>query len=207
MKNYIKNGAKILFDYTMVLIVFAIFIYPFMSITKDNFNEWLPLYCILMFLIAFFIIYLDMKELAIKEKRPQYELNPYPLKGLVYGLIGTIPIALLVAVASMIHLENSVADHIKHVAINTFLGPMYFIIRWLKEAPVGYVAAILLLPLLAMLGYLAGFYGIKIMSRLKGRKAATTEKAFAKSPWNPTNASGANTGKKKKKAKKLSGGQ
>lgn len=205
MKNYIKNGAKILYSYAIALIVFVIFVYPFMAFTKDNFNVWLPLYCFLMFLFLFFIIYVDMKGLAIKEKRPQYELNPYPLKGLVYGMIGIIPIALPVAVASLIHLENSTVDHIKHVAINTFLGPMYFIIRWLNEAPVGYAAAILLLPLIAMLGYLAGFYGINIMSRLRIKKEVPTEKVFKKSPWNPSNASGTST-KKKKKAKKPSGG-
>lgn len=207
MKNYIKNGAKILFNYAVVLIVFAIFIYPFMSFTKDSFNVWLPLYSILMFLFAFFIIYADMKSLAIKEKRPQYELNPYPLKGLVYGLIGVIPIALIVAVASLIRLENSVADHLKHVAINAFLGPMYFLIRWLNEAPVSYVAAILLLPLLSMLGYLAGYYNINIMGKLMRKKTVTTEKPFTKSPWNPTNASGTSTGKKKNKTKKPTGGQ
>jgi len=200
MKNYVKNGAKVLFDYAIVLIIFGILIYVLLIITKDSFNNWLPYYSLLLFLVAFLLIYTDMKSLALKEKKPQYDLHPYPFKGLVYGLIGVIPIALIVAVAAGIHLENDIAQHLKHVAINAFLGPMYFIIRWLNEAPVGYIAAIILLPLIAMLGYLAGYYGINIMEKIK-KKKVVPEKAFTKSPWNPTNASGISKGKKKKKIK------
>jgi len=201
MKNYIKNGMKILFNYTIALVLFAIFIYVFMSLAKDNFNEWLPLYSILLFLITFLMIYTDMKSLAVKEKKPQYDLHPYPLKGLVYGMIGTIPIAVIVAVASLIRLENEVIEHVKHVAINTFLGPLYFLIRWLNEAPIGYITAILLLPLIALMGYLAGYYGINIMDKIK-KKKPVIEKGFTKSPWNPSSTSGKGSGKKKKKVKK-----
>ena len=198
MKYFIKNGAKVLFDYIVVLIIFGVFIYPFMSLTGDNFNTWLPIYCFIIFLFAFLIIYGDMNRLAEKEKKPQYDLHPYPMKGLVYGLIGIIPIALIVAVAAMITLENVAADRIRHLAINTFLGPMYFLIRWLNEAPIGYIAAILLLPLIAMLGYLTGYYGIHIINKLK-KKKAVPEKGFTKSPWNPTNAPVKGPKKKKKK--------
>ncbi len=206
MKNVIRNSAKILYSYTMVLIMFGIFIYPFISIAKDSFSKWLPLYSILIFLFAFFIIYTDMKNLAVKEKRPQYGLNPYPLKGLVYGLIGSIPVALPVAVAALIYLGNDTAERIKHVAINAFLGPTYFLIKWLNETLIGYISAILLLPLIAMLGYLAGYYGINLMDKLRSKKIGGTEKVFEKSPWNPSNVSDRSTGKKKKKVKTPSGG-
>lgn len=200
MKDYVRNGAKVLFNYAMVLVVFVIFIYVLMSVTKESFNEWIPIYSILLFLFAFLIIYADMKKLAVKEKRPQYELHPYPLKGLIYGLIGIIPIALPVAAAALINLGSDIAERIKHLAINTFLGPMYFLIRWLNETPLGYAAAILLLPLIAMLGYLAGYYSINIMDKLR-KKKVVPEKGFTKSPWNPSNTSGKGTGKKKSKVK------
>ncbi len=206
MKNFIKSSAKILFDYAMVLIVFAIFIYVFMSITKDNFNTWLPYYCLLIFILAFYIIYTDMKNLAIKEKKPQYELNPYPLKGLIYGLAGTLPIALITAAAALVSLGNETAERIKHLAINVFLGPMYFLIRWMNETPLGYAAAILLLPLISMLGYLAGHYGINILDKLRKKKQVPVEKGFTKSPWNPSNTSVKGSGKKKNKVKKTPGG-
>lgn len=206
MKNYIKNSAKILYNYAIVLIVFVIFIYVVMSITKDNFWRWLPLYSFTLFLFAFFIIYSDMKSLAMKEKKPQYDLDPYPFKGLVYGLIGVIPIVLVVAVASLIHLENETAEHIKHVAIKTFLGPLYFFIKWINNAPIGYIISILLLPVMSMLGYLAGFYNINITNKLK-KKKVVQEKAFTRSPWNPSNVSGKSSANKKKKVKKDQGKQ
>lgn len=206
MKNYIRNGWKVLFNYLITLVIFVIFIYVFMSITQDQFNKWLPLYCILLFIFLFILLYTDMKGLAVKEKKPQYDLHPYPLKGLVYGAVGTVPIAVIAAVASLIRLQDAVIQHIKHVAINTFLGPMYFLIRWLDETPAGYVLAVLLLPVIAMLGYLAGYYGLNIMDRIK-KKKPEQEKKFTKSPWNPSNANGKGIGKKKNKVKKPSGGQ
>ena len=138
-----------------------------------------------------------MKSIAIKEKKPQYNLNPYPLKGLVYGLIGAMPIALIVAVASLISLKGEVALRLREVAINTFLGPLYFLIRWLDESPIGYASAILLLPLIATLGYLAGYYGINITEKIF-KKKPVPEKGFTKSPWNPS------IGKEKKVKRKKS---
>ena len=206
MRDYVRNGLKVLYNYIIVLVIYVIFIYVFLSITQDKFNDWLPLYCILLFIFLFFLLYTDMKALAVKEKRPQYDLHPYPLKGLVYGALGTLPVAVVVAVASLIRLQNDIIQHMKHVAINVFLGPMYFVIRWLHESPAGYAAAILLLPVIAMLGYLAGYYGFNIMDKVK-KKKPEPEKKFTKSPWNPSNASGKGTGKRKKKEKNFQDGQ
>lgn len=204
MKEYIKQGLRVLGNYGISLIIFAIFIYPFMSITGESFNKWLPLYCAIIFLFVTLIIFSDMKSVAKKEKRPQYDLKPYPLKGLVYGLISIIPLAVITAASALFHFQDGIADHLKHVAVNVLLGPMYFIIRLLKESPFGYIAALLLIPLIAMLGYLAGYYGINIMEKIT-RKKPVQEKGFTKSPWNPTNKS-SDTGKKKKKVKKTTGG-
>jgi len=204
MKQYIKAGGKILYDYAMSLIIFVVFLYPFIGLAKDNLYTWLPLYCIIVFLFTFLLIYSDMKALAIKEKKPQYELNPYPLKGLVYGLVSIIPVILVTGVLSMLSLDNATADRIRHLVINTLLGPMYFIIGWMKESLLGYAAAILVIPVLAMLGYLAGYYGIYIMKTVFRKKYEVQEKGFTKSPWNPT------AGRKdppKKKKKSTSGNQ
>ncbi len=204
MKEYIKQGARILGNYCISLVIFAIFIYPFMSITGENFNKWLPLYCVIIFLFATLIIFSDMKTIAIKEKRPQYDLNPYPLKGLVYGLISIIPLAVITAASALFHFQDGIIDHLKHVAVNVLLGPMYFLIRLLKESPLGYAAALLLIPLIAMLGYLAGHYGVNITEKIR-KKKPVQEKGFTKSPWNPTNKT-SGTGKKKKKVNKTTTG-
>lgn len=204
MKQYIKHGARILYNYSMTLIVFLMFIYPFMAITGDKFGSLLPFYCLAMFAFVAFLTYSDMKDLAIKEKKPQYELEPMPWKGLIMGLIGMLPVVLVVTVLSLIHLETEFAERIKHVAINGLLGPMYFVIRLSNESIIGYIAAILLLPAISGLGYLMGYHGIYIMKKVFRRKEQVQVKTFTKSPWNPT----INENKApKKKKKKTAGGQ
>lgn len=202
MKTYIRKGARLIYDYAMAMIVFAVFLYPFMGITKDAFNNWLPLYSALLFLFMLFLIYGDMKDLAIKEKKPQYGYTHYPLKGLVYGLISIIPITLITAVFTFIHFSDDVAERIKHVGINTLLGPLYFIIRWQNEAIWSYFAAILTIPVIAALGYLAGHYGFDLIKR---KKEPEQQKGFTKSPWNPTLTD--SEPKKKKKKSSKTGGQ
>ncbi len=199
MKMYIRNGTKILADYGMALIVYIIFLYPFMGLTKDSLYTWLPLYSAVFFIFAFAVIYADMKDIAKKEKRPQNELHPYPLKGAVYGLVGIVPVAALVLVGSLLHFDNFSADRIRHLLVNIILGPFYFLYRPLNESLIGYTASMLLLPLTAMLGYLAGFYRIDIFRKIFRKKDAAQERGFTKSPWNPTNNTKKSPGKKKKK--------
>ncbi|HEX2946257.1 MAG TPA: hypothetical protein VHT96_09925 [Clostridia bacterium] len=199
MKIYIKNGMKVLADYTMSLMVFLIFLYPFIGLTKGNLYRWLPLYSAIFFIIAYLAIYSDMRELAKKEKKPQYQLNPYPFKGAVYGLIGIIPVSVLVLAGSLMHFSNFTADRMRHLFVNALLGPLYFLFGTLKESIAGYIIALLTLPLIAMLGYLAGFYGINIIGKVFRKKEAEQERTFTKSPWNPTNNAKKSSGKKKKK--------
>jgi hypothetical protein len=203
MKNYIKCGSRILFNYVVTLVFFLLFIYPFMSITGDKFNNWIPAYCLLWFVFIAFLTYTDMNELAKKEKKPQYELDPRPWKGLVMGLIGFFPVALTVTVLSLVHFDTEFAERLKHLVINGLLGPVYFVARIGKESVIGYIAAILLIPAIAALGYLMGYFGIDIFKRFR-KKEQVQEKPFKKSPWNPS----VNEGKTvKKKKKKTTGGQ
>ena len=198
MSKYIRNGAKVLFDYSIALVVFMIFIYIFMIIAKEKFNELLPIYCIGIFIITFYIIYLDMKNLATKEKKPQYEEKSYPMKGFVYGVIGFFPFALLESISVLIIFKDQFGDRIKHVFINILMGPLYFIIRFLGESPLSYILASLVIPLVAMLGYLAGYYGLE-MSKLKKKANKPVAAKFTKSPWNPTNKATVKSTARKKK--------
>jgi hypothetical protein len=50
-----------------------------------------------------------------------------------------------------------------------------------------------------MLGYLAGYYGLDIFRKIFRKKNEVQERAFTKSPWNPTNSAKKSSGKKKKK--------
>ena len=199
MKNYIRNGARILFDYFVTLIIFVILIYIFLSITKDNFNKLLPIYCIFIFIFAFILIYSEMARLAQKEKKPQYDLKPYPLKGLVYGAVGFLPVAFIEVLSTVIVFKEQFVDHLKHVFINVLMGPLYFIIRFMDEKPLGYALASLVIPVVAMLGYMAGYYGFSTGNLFKKADNKTTERAFTKSPWNPTNSASGKPAKKKKR--------
>jgi len=199
--NYIKNGLKVLFGYCISLLVFGIFIYVFISLAKDNMSMLLPFYSLLFFLMVFAIIYTDMKKLAEKEKKPQYDLHPYPLKGLIYGIIGFSPIILLEIVSVFLVFGDQMAERIKHLAINTLMGPLYFIIRLASGLPIGYILASLVVPLIALLGYLAGFYGFSITKHIKkDKQGSATQATFKKSPWNPTNKASSSPVKKKKKS-------
>lgn len=206
MKQLIKGGAKLLYDYAAILIVFIVFLYPFIGITGDSFVTWVPLYSILLFVLLFLLIYNDMKKLATKEVKPQYELNPYPLKGLLYGLLSIIPISIITFVLSQLSFEDQIVDRLRELAIDGLLGPVYFIVAWMNKSIFSYILAILVIPVLAMLGYLAGYYGINIMSKVFKKKNIVQEKPFTKSPWNPT-VEQKDSGKKKKKKKKVSSGQ
>ena len=200
MKNYIRNSLKVLLGYCISLLVFVVFIYVFLSLAKDHTSQLLPFYSLLLFLMAFAVVYSDMKRLAEKEKKPQYDLHPYPLKGLIYGLIGFLPIALLEIISVFLVFGDQFADRIKHLAVNTLMGPLYFIIRAGGETPTGYIIATLVMPIVAMLGYLAGHYGFTLSSYFKkADKNKSATPSFKKSPWNPTNRVSSAPVKKKKK--------
>jgi hypothetical protein len=105
------------------------------------------------------IIYADLKQLAMKEKRPQYNLKPYPLKGLVLGLIGFSPFIILTLVYPLINFNNEIYDNVKRLIFNAILGPVYFIAKMGKGSYAAYIVASLVVPIISMLSYMAGYYG------------------------------------------------
>lgn len=202
MSNYIKNGLKILYNYALALVLFIVFVYIFITIAGNNFGNLLPLYSGIIFIFTFFIIYSETKRLGIKEKKPQNGLNPYPLKGLVYGIAGFLPIALLEVISVFISFGTEFANHLKHVAVNAIMGPVFFIIKPFDEKPLGYIIASLMIPLVSMLGYMAGYYNFELLKKFKKGKKLEA-KGFEKSPWNPSKKSGSTGSKKKKQSKNV----
>jgi len=205
MKRYISKGFRVLYTYAITDLVFVVFLYPLLGLMKERetFLRWLPWYSILIFIFLFFVLYIDQKELATKEKKPVYDLHPYPLKGLVYGLIGAVPLAVVTAVFKIfVQFQTEIGENIKRVIINGLFGPLLFIIKWCNEAVPAYFAAILLIPLISAFGYIAGYYGINIKEKIFGKKPVQ-EKGFTKSPWNPS----LDGNKPKKKKKKKSTGK
>src|SRR5690554_1542045 len=103
LKNHIKGGLKVLGDYGAGLLIYFILLYTFIAITGEGFSAWLPVYSFIMFSIMALILYSDMWSLAVKEKKPQYNLNPYPAKGFVLGLIGFFPIIIILITAYVLN--------------------------------------------------------------------------------------------------------
>lgn len=159
--NYIKSGLKVLADYCISVIIFVVFLYMFLSVTKDNYSFWIPLYSFMNFLLLSFTLFSDIKKLAIKEKKPYYEIKTYPLKGFVIGLIGIIPIFLLQLIYPFIILNGDMLNRIKELTLKVIMGPVYFIVRLAGGTTLGYILATLIIPIITLLAYMAGYYGFE----------------------------------------------
>lgn len=162
MKNIIKSALKVLGDYFVSLIIFVLFLYTFFVITKENYSKWIPLYSGVNFVLMVSLMYTDMKKLARKEKRPQYNLNPYPLKGFVLGIIGFLPVIILEIVYIFLNFNSEVKNRVAELALKAILGPVYIFVRLAGGTTFGYVLASLVVPIVAMLGYMAGYYGFEL---------------------------------------------
>jgi hypothetical protein len=167
MIGYIKSSLKILIDYCLSLILFVVFIYIFYLVTKQNFGYWLPVYSFVIFCMTATIIYSEAHKLAVREKRPYYKLKLYPWKGLVLGLIGYSPFILLQFVYPFIVFNDKILNQAKHLTLNALMSPLYWLLKLGGEATAAYIAASLVVPVVAMLGYMAGYYDFEIRVALK----------------------------------------
>jgi len=170
MKNLLKNSLKVLSDYAISLVIFGVFIVTFI--------EHRVIYSGVIFVIMCSIIYADMKQLAIKEKRPQYDLKPHTLKGLIFGLIGFSPFIILTLVYPHISFESELYNNLKRLIYNGLLGPVYFIAKLGGGSFAAYLTATLVVPVIAMLSYMAGYYGFNFPSlrKPKGKDGGKTDK-------------------------------
>lgn len=184
MKYYIKNSLKVLTDYFISMIIFVVLLYPFMGImgSPEKISRWLPVYSIIFFLFLYSMLYSDYKRLAETEKKPQNELNPHPLKGLIFGFIGFSPVILIELIYPLIVFGDQFLDRLKHVALNTLMGPLYFVIRMAGGTAFAYIIASIIVPVIVMVAYMAGYYG---WGRKKKSSIKTTP-TQTKSPWNPS---------------------
>lgn len=186
IKNHIKGGMKVLLDYGAGLLLYFILLYSFIAITKDNFARWLPLYSFLMFMLIYVILYSDMWSLGDKERKPQYNIKTYPLKGLVMGLIGIFPIIVLVTVAHFLNFGDEILNNIKTAVVENFLiGPVYFITSIVGKSTIGYIISLLIFPIVSMSAYYLGLKQKRVFGDIKRRKNQEFERETTLSPWNP----------------------
>ena len=95
LSSQIKRGLKITTNYLLAVIVFGVFLMPILTLFENSNETAVFVYSIIIFLLMTPTIYIEMSRLAFKEKRPQYNINPSPFKGVYYGFIGVIPLILV----------------------------------------------------------------------------------------------------------------
>lgn len=161
MKYFIKSALTTLKDYIIVDVIFVAFLAIIFGIGKDNLILWIQIYSLALFLLMLLpILYSDNHKLAVKEKKPQYNLNPYPLKGFVYGLISMIPFAVIGVLYPILTFSEPLFERIKHLFFNCLLGPVYWIVKLGNESTIAYILALAVIPVIAGISYLAGNLGI-----------------------------------------------
>lgn len=195
-KKFIKTSIEILTSYLSILLIFVLFLYVFLSFAKDNYSKWIPFYSFIHFLLLYILIYPNMKKTAQKEKKyQQHENQAYPLKGFWYGVVGFSPFILISLLYVLYVLYFGYLRPVE-VAYKTLIGPIYWVARVFGLTIPGYVICLLVVPIIAGIAYLFGYYDIDVLKKL-GKKQPEQAKPFRKSPWNPSVKQEQNKKKKK----------
>jgi hypothetical protein len=164
MFSIYRQARKVTFDYLVFLIVYVAFLPLIISLAKDNIDVWAVLYSFIVGMLMFLVIWTDIYEMAKKEKKPMYKLDPSPHKGLLIGFIGMLPAYILSAAAfiftGMMGEEIPLTPELINIINDAFLSPMFFIISLLDRSPAAYVTAYAAVPLICYLAYLMGNKGI-----------------------------------------------
>ncbi len=162
-KTFLQHAMKITLDYLSGLFIFAIFSYPILNLSGDHPGRVVRWASFILFLIVFALIYKDMQEMAIREKRPQYEIYPTPLRGFLLGLTGLVPVWLMQLIVSLIPLKD--LDTLQLRILQVISVPVYWISSLLGTSKLLYPTTLLLLAGMAFLGYWAGLKEFYLMKR------------------------------------------
>jgi len=183
VSSQIKRALRVTGDYFISLILFGVFSSIVFSIAKENIERGIYIFSIIIFLILFSMVYTNMSSIAFKEKRPQYNINPSPYKGFFYGLVGTIPIFLIQLLYYLVDLVVFIPEDLltlKRRVLQAFTGPFYWLAKMISNETWAYHAVLLIIPVIAGLGYLAGHYEFYIMKKLKIFNKLKSKKRVAK---------------------------
>jgi NhaP-type Na+/H+ or K+/H+ antiporter len=164
--SQIKRSLKVTWDYFAALMLFAVFSSIALSIIKDDMEKGIFIFSILIFLIMFLMIYTSMSDIAFREKRPQYNINPSPYKGFIYGIIGTIPLFIIQLLYYVISVPEDRLT-LKRRILQAFTGPLYWLAQTISNEVWAYHLVLLVIPVISGLGYLAGYREFYILRKLK----------------------------------------
>jgi len=165
--SQLLRGLKVTANYMTALILFVVFTMPIITLSSDSgLQNAMTAFSFLVFLFLFYIVYVDMRVMAFKEKRPQYNITPPPYKGVFYGIIGMIPLVLFQAVLLLLKFPEDL-QVLKRKLYQGFAGPLYWLSRLLGDDPAHYVVSFAILIVIAGLGYYAGYKEFYIVSFIR----------------------------------------
>ena len=112
--------------------------------------------------------------MAFKEKRPQYNINPPPIKE-SYGIIGMIPLVLFQSILLTLKLP----EDLQVKALSRLCRTAVLVVKTFGRCPVHYIAFAVLI-VIAGLGYYAGFKEFYLVSFIKEKLGINKRKPIIK---------------------------
>jgi hypothetical protein len=165
--SQIKRGLKIAGDYLVALFIFGIFSSIIFSIFKeDKLLTGITVFSFIIFLVMSSMMYTSMSDTAFREKRPQYDINPSPFKGFMYGFIGITPLFLVQLLYYLINVPEEFLV-LKRRILQAFSAPLYWLASIISHDEWAYHVVLLVIPIIAGLGYLSGYHEFYIIKKLK----------------------------------------
>ena len=180
LKTFVKHAAKMITDYLAILFIFIIFSYPIISMSGDKPGPIVRWVSGFLFLLLFALIYKDMQEIATRERRPQYGINPKPIRGLLLGLAGLVPVWFTQGVIAILPLTAS--ETLRTRLMQAVSVPFYWLAVILGGAAWLYPVLILLTALMALCGYAAGLGDFFLMQRIYKLIGYTPKKRVRRKP-------------------------
>ena len=151
----IKNSLIVTKSYIGAMTVYLVFMFSVFIISRGNVESYLPIYSGIIFILLFSIIYSKMSKIAEIENNPSYNFNPSIFRGIIYGIIGIVPLIIILNILYLIPVA-SVFETFKLRIIQVYIGPLYWIASLSSHNIITYCLAFLVVPIISMLGYLAG---------------------------------------------------
>ncbi|MBN1624561.1 MAG: hypothetical protein JW903_09335 [Clostridia bacterium] len=167
----LKGSFRTLASYSAGVFLFSFFLIAPLSM-ENNRSTWISVYSLVFFIFTVIFIYQQLRKIGEFES-VHSEKKTTPFKGLIYGFLGFSPFLVLELIYFLVFpiLEGTSAS-ILHAIFRCGFGPMYFIIRFLGYTWYAHVLASVIIPIVAFLGYAAGFMGkeLKHKKLFSGKK-------------------------------------
>lgn len=167
LSSNIKRGLKVTGSYVMALVIFIVLAFTVFAWGKESTPVVMPYFSAFIFLILMVSAYAEMRTVGLKENRPQYNINPPPYKGILYGIIGCVPILLVQVVLMIIRLPEEYGPEFQRRLLQLASGPLYWIAKLLGNTKPMYLVSLISVIIIAFAGYIAGHYNFSVMIWIK----------------------------------------